>query len=177
MGLSVGSYARVNGKEILDKPNDLFSRPGLPPDVRALVHESLLLDTESAGVMAQLALGRTATRDTLALAQKRMKSAVRGLWLARDQKTVLARKPKLVVADEPTANLDRATGEAILRLMRHMQEQYRISFLFASHDTALMKAADDLIVLRDGVIQSTKRKPAAPDAAASLPAETANEHD
>ena len=95
MGLSVGSYARVNGKDILDKPNELFSRPGLPSDVRALVHESLLLDTESAGVMAQLALGRTATRDTLALAQKRMKSAVRGLWLARDQKTVLARSPKL----------------------------------------------------------------------------------
>ena len=90
----------------------------------------------------------------------------------------LARKPKLVVADEPTANLDRKTGEAILRLMRHMQEQYRISFLFASHDTALMKAADDLIMLRDGVIQSTKRKPTAnPEAPASLPPETADEHD
>lgn len=90
----------------------------------------------------------------------------------------LARKPKLVVADEPTANLDRRTGEAILRLMRHMQEQYRISFLFASHDPALMKAADDLIMLRDGIIQSTKRKPTAtPDEAASLPPETADEHD
>lgn len=90
----------------------------------------------------------------------------------------LARKPKLVVADEPTANLDRKTGEAILRLMRHMQEQYRISFLFASHDSALMKAADDLIMLRDGVIQSTKRKPAAAsDEPASLPPETADEHD
>jgi len=90
----------------------------------------------------------------------------------------LARKPKLVVADEPTANLDRKTGEAILRLMRHMQEQYRISFLFASHDTALMKAADDLIMLRDGVIQSTKRKPTpGPEAPASVPPETVDEHD
>ena len=90
----------------------------------------------------------------------------------------LARKPKLVVADEPTANLDRQTGEAILRLMRHMQEQYRISFLFASHDTALMKAADDLIMLRDGVIQSTKRKPTAlPDQSASLLPGTVDEHD
>lgn len=87
----------------------------------------------------------------------------------------LARKPKLVVADEPTANLDRTTGEAILRLMRHMQEQYSISFLFASHDTALMKAADDLIMLRDGVIQSTKRKPAT--AGVLLPTEATNEHD
>lgn len=95
MALSIGSYPRVNGKDIIDKPQELFSRPGLPSDVRALVRESLLLDTESTSVMAQLALGRTASRDTLALAQKRMRSAVRGLWLARDRKTLLARKPKL----------------------------------------------------------------------------------
>lgn len=72
----------------------------------------------------------------------------------------LARKPKLVVADEPTANLDSKTGDAILRLMRHVQKTYRISFLFSSHDLNLMKAADDLITLRDGVIQSIRRKPA-----------------
>jgi putative ABC transport system ATP-binding protein len=71
----------------------------------------------------------------------------------------LARKPKLVVADEPTANLDSQTGDAILRLMRHMQEDYRISFLFSSHDRSLMGAADDLVILRDGVIQSIQRKP------------------
>jgi putative ABC transport system ATP-binding protein len=70
----------------------------------------------------------------------------------------LARKPKLVVADEPTANLDSQTGEAILRLMRHMQAQYRISFLFSSHDRSLMDAADDLIMLRDGVIQAIHRR-------------------
>jgi putative ABC transport system ATP-binding protein len=70
----------------------------------------------------------------------------------------LARKPKLVIADEPTANLDSQTGEAVLRLMRHMQMRYRISFLFSSHDRALMKEADDLIVLRDGVIQSISRR-------------------
>jgi len=95
IGLSVGSYARVHGKDIIDKPNELFSIPGLPADVRALVHESVLLDTESTSVMAQLSLGRTATKETLATAQQRMKSAVRALWLARDQKTVAARKPKL----------------------------------------------------------------------------------
>lgn len=71
----------------------------------------------------------------------------------------LARRPKLVIADEPTANLDSATGDAVLRLMRRMQERYRISFLFSSHDPNLMGAADDLITLRDGVIQSIRRKP------------------
>jgi len=73
----------------------------------------------------------------------------------------LARKPKLVIADEPTANLDSKTGEAILALMRRMQERYKISFLFSSHDRSLINAADDLITLRDGVIQSIRRKPTA----------------
>ncbi len=70
----------------------------------------------------------------------------------------LARKPKLVLADEPTANLDSQTGAAILNLMRSMQERYNISFVFASHDRNLIEAADDLIVLEDGVIQSIRRK-------------------
>lgn len=70
----------------------------------------------------------------------------------------LARRPKLVIADEPTANLDSQTGAAIIALMRGMQERYKISFIFSSHDRTLINAADDLIVLRDGVIQSIQRK-------------------
>lgn len=82
----------------------------------------------------------------------------------------LARKPKVVIADEPTANLDSQTGAAIIALMRWMQQNFKISFIFSSHDSGLIKAADDLIVLRDGVIQSVRRKPdAAADAPSSLP--------
>ena len=70
----------------------------------------------------------------------------------------LARKPKLVIADEPTANLDSRTGEAVLNLMRMMQRRFNISFVFSSHDPNLMDAADDLVTLKDGVIQSIRRK-------------------
>lgn len=70
----------------------------------------------------------------------------------------LVRKPKLVIADEPTANLDSRTGAAILSLMRKMQEQYKISFIFSSHDRSVIKAADDLVTLRDGKIISIQRK-------------------
>ena len=72
----------------------------------------------------------------------------------------LARKPKLVIADEPTANLDSVAGAAILSLMRHMQARYQISFIFSSHDRDVIGAADDLIYIRDGMIQSIKRKAA-----------------
>lgn len=70
----------------------------------------------------------------------------------------LARRPKLVIADEPTANLDSRTGMAILSLMRHMQERYQISFVFSSHDRNVIKAADDTIFLHDGAIRSVRRK-------------------
>lgn len=70
----------------------------------------------------------------------------------------LAAKPKLVIADEPTANLDSNTGAAILTLMRRMQERYQISFVFSSHDRQVIDTADDTISLQDGVIRSVRRK-------------------
>lgn len=70
----------------------------------------------------------------------------------------LARKPKLVIADEPTANLDSQTGAAILTLMRRMVDRYHVSFIFSSHDPEVLKAADDTIFLKDGLIQGTRRK-------------------
>jgi putative ABC transport system ATP-binding protein len=70
----------------------------------------------------------------------------------------LARKPKLVIADEPTANLDSTTGAAILALMRRMVDQYGISFIFSTHDPEVIKAADDSIFIKDGLIQGIRRK-------------------
>lgn len=69
----------------------------------------------------------------------------------------LARKPRLVIADEPTANLDSQTGAAILALMRRMVQRYGISFIFSSHDPDVIKAADDTIFLKDGVIRGIRR--------------------
>lgn len=70
----------------------------------------------------------------------------------------LARKPKLVIADEPTANLDSQTGAAILALMRRMVDRYAISFIFSSHDPDVISAADDTILLKDGQIHGIRRK-------------------
>jgi putative ABC transport system ATP-binding protein len=72
----------------------------------------------------------------------------------------LACRPKLVIADEPTANLDSQTGAAILQLMRRMQQAYHISFVFSSHDREVIGAADDTIFLKDGEIHSIRRRQA-----------------
>ena len=70
----------------------------------------------------------------------------------------LARRPQLVIADEPTANLDSKTGASILALMRRMQRRYEISFVFSSHDRDVIGAADDTIFLKDGLIRSIRRR-------------------
>jgi putative ABC transport system ATP-binding protein len=78
----------------------------------------------------------------------------------------LARKPQLVLADEPTANLDSRTGTEIIDLMRRMQQRQQVSFVFSSHDPKVLDAADDAVRIHDGRIASTERR----DAAAAGPA-------
>ena len=62
----------------------------------------------------------------------------------------LVNEPTLVLADEPTANLDRSTGHDIIELMRRMQRDTGASFVFSSHDATLLAAADDRVHIVDG---------------------------
>ncbi|MDC7236096.1 MAG: ABC transporter ATP-binding protein [Spirochaetales bacterium] len=76
----------------------------------------------------------------------------------QQQRVAVARalvgNPKLILADEPTANLDSHTGEAILDLMKEMNRRHGITFIFSTHDKMVMERADRLIRLHDGEIQS-----------------------
>lgn len=69
----------------------------------------------------------------------------------------LAPSPKLVLADEPTANLDSVTGASIIELMRTMQRELHVSFVFSSHDPKVLAAADDAVIIRDGRIETIQR--------------------
>ena len=69
----------------------------------------------------------------------------------------LAPSPRLVLADEPTANLDSHTGAAIIALMRRVQREHHVSFVFSSHDPQVLEAADDAVLLRDGRIEKIER--------------------
>jgi putative ABC transport system ATP-binding protein len=64
----------------------------------------------------------------------------------------LVKQPTLVLADEPTANLDTATGAAIIALMRRMQADARTTFIFSTHDPQLMSHAEETFVIRDGTL-------------------------
>jgi putative ABC transport system ATP-binding protein len=64
----------------------------------------------------------------------------------------LVKQPEIVLADEPTANLDSQTGANIVALMRQMQAQSKTTFIFATHDPHLMSQADQLVAMRDGLL-------------------------
>jgi putative ABC transport system ATP-binding protein len=70
----------------------------------------------------------------------------------------LAIKPRIVLADEPTANLDHKTGEGILNLMRDINRKYGTTFIFSTHDRRVMAMADRLIRIEDGQIVSLAMK-------------------
>ena len=62
----------------------------------------------------------------------------------------LTTHPKLVLADEPTANLDHATAYHILELMKKMRDEFGTTFIFSTHDPKIMGAAELTFTLEDG---------------------------
>jgi putative ABC transport system ATP-binding protein len=74
----------------------------------------------------------------------------------QQQRVAIARaivsEPALVLADEPTANVDSKTGKALLDLMHRLNEEKGVTFFFSTHEEAVMKRARRLLQLEDGVI-------------------------
>lgn len=64
----------------------------------------------------------------------------------------IASKPEIILADEPTANLDSKTGTALVEMMKDLNEKHNTTFVFSTHDPIIMDRAKRLIVLKDGKI-------------------------
>ena len=76
----------------------------------------------------------------------------------QQQRVAIARaivtRPAIVLADEPTANVDSATADALLDIMQQLNKDYAVTFLFSTHDQRVMDRAHRLIRLRDGKIDT-----------------------
>ena len=70
----------------------------------------------------------------------------------------LVKEPKIVLADEPTANLDSETAQDVIKNMVKMNEELGTTFIFSTHDLQIMEYARRFINLRDGLISSDKRR-------------------
>jgi len=68
----------------------------------------------------------------------------------------LVTRPKIVLADEPTANLDSKTGESILDLMKEMNRIEKTTFIFSTHDAKIMSHANSVVRIADGRITGTE---------------------
>ncbi|HVO38935.1 MAG TPA: ABC transporter ATP-binding protein [Spirochaetia bacterium] len=66
----------------------------------------------------------------------------------------LVTRPEVVFADEPTANLDSKTGAAVLHLMERLHREQSTTFVIASHDEQVMREADRILRIVDGVVHS-----------------------
>lgn len=75
----------------------------------------------------------------------------------QQQRAAIARSlvtsPRIVLADEPTANLDSDTGEKVLKLMKEINKLEKTTFIFSSHDPVIWEIADKVIFLHDGCIK------------------------
>jgi putative ABC transport system ATP-binding protein len=78
----------------------------------------------------------------------------------QQQRVAVARalvgNPDIILADEPTANLDSVNGRALLDMMLHLNEKHGVTFVFSTHDPLIMDEARRLISLRDGKIVEDK---------------------
>jgi putative ABC transport system ATP-binding protein len=70
----------------------------------------------------------------------------------------LVKKPALVLADEPTANLDSKTGREILEIMARLNRDEGTTFIFSTHDSMVMEFARRIVYIRDGQVESDEVK-------------------
>jgi putative ABC transport system ATP-binding protein len=80
----------------------------------------------------------------------------------QQQRVAVARaivsNPSIVLADEPTANLDSKTGQGLLEMMKQMNKEKQITFIFSTHDRMVMEYARRLVKLRDGRLVDDQTK-------------------
>ncbi len=138
----------------LTKIGFVFQAYNLIPVLSALENVSfpMVLQGVAASERRERAMAILDELDLAGLAHKRPGAMSGG----QQQRVAVARaivtNPALVLADEPTANLDSVTGHKLLDMMLRLNEEKKITFVFASHDEKVIARAKRLVTMRDGQI-------------------------
>ena len=72
----------------------------------------------------------------------------------------LVRRPPLVLADEPTGNLDSVSSNEVFELMRHFNREFGTTFLIVTHDSRIASRCDRIVEIADGQVKSDRSDPA-----------------
>jgi putative ABC transport system ATP-binding protein len=137
----------------------VFQAYNLVPVLTALENVEFVLELQGTGsdrrarareVLADLGLGELAVR------------RVNELSGGQQQRVAVARavaaRPKLVLADEPTANLDSENAETLMHLMRDLRDRYGMTFIFSTHDPRVVAHAVRVVTLVDGRVARDELK-------------------
>ncbi len=160
-GRDIGGISRTERSELRrDKLGFVFQAYNLIPVLTAFENAELVLmlqgmpDKERRervmAVLEAVGLGELANRrpDELSGGQQQRVAIARAI----------ATRPALVLADEPTANLDTATAESLLDVMEKLNREQGVTFLFSTHDQKVMDRARRIVRLRDGKLVADERR-------------------
>ncbi len=150
--LSGGKLSRLR----LERIGFVFQAYNLMPVLTALENAEYVLMMQGVGVSdRRKRVAKLLDQVGLAGMHDRFPRELSG---GQQQRVAIARaiasQPALVLADEPTANVDSTTGDSLLDLMLELNRENGITFVFSSHDHDVLKRAKRLITLKDGTIQS-----------------------
>jgi len=156
---------KLNDNELaelrLTKMGFVFQFFNLMPRLTALKNVELPLTI--AGVPEKEALSRTEEMLRFVGLEARMNHKPYELSGGEQQRVAIARalinNPKIVLADEPTGNLDTKTGWEIVQLMKKLNEERKQTFVIVTHDPHIAETADRIIHLKDGLIEGIKEAP------------------
>jgi putative ABC transport system ATP-binding protein len=167
--MSKGERARLR----LTALGFVFQAYNLVPVLTARENVELILELQGVGgaerraralsVLGEVGLGELADRRPTELSGGQQQRVA----VAR----AIASRPRLVLADEPTANLDGKNAEQLMALMRDLREKHGTTFVFSTHDPRVIAHASRVVTLEDGKVASDEaREPARPPAAEEAPA-------
>jgi putative ABC transport system ATP-binding protein len=147
--LSKSERAELRLKEL----GFVFQAYNLVPVLTAVENVEFVLELQGHGIeRRKMALDILHDVDLAEFANRRPSELSGG----QQQRVAVARavvsKPRLVLADEPTANLDGENAESLMRLMLSLRDKYRMTFLFSTHDSRVVSHAKRIVTLTDGVI-------------------------
>jgi len=141
----------------------VFQAYNLVPVLTARENVEFVLELQGMGagrrdraieVLTELGLGDLADRRTNELSGGQQQRVA----VAR----AVAARPKLVLADEPTANLDGENAELLMHLMRDLRDRYGMTFIFSTHDPRVVSHAVRVVTLVDGRVARDEIKPGQP---------------
>ena len=160
-GQEVSALSRADRSDLRrDHIGFIFQSYNLVPVLSALENTEFVLMLQGVPEKERVARAKeTLAAVGLAGMEDRRPSELSG---GQQQRVAVARaivsKPSVVLADEPTANLDSETKAELIRLMKQMNEQEGVTFLFSTHDPEIIEVARRVVTLRDGKIASDERR-------------------